>query len=144
MINENIKVFVEAIKKESAISRFNLVPEYRLVDKYNDKSLVFKNVYKREVGYYSQFVKVGILKEGNLISFNTSTIKLKNEFNWYEIGFYTLEPDGIYVRYTELKSYELDKATEIINKTIYESKDKVAGYITDYGVAVYYDQYLKE
>lgn len=41
-----------------------------------------------------------------------------------------------------LESYKLDNATEIINKTRYESKDKVAGYLTDDGKAIYYDQYL--
>ena len=142
--DENIKVFVEAIKKESAISRLNIVPEYQLVDKYNDQSLVFNNVYKREVGYNSQFVKVGVLKEDNLIVFNRPTRKLDNDFCWYEPGVYTLEPDGIYLRYTELESYRLDKATEIVNNnSSCGYKDKVTGYITDYGVAVYYDQYLK-
>ena len=131
---ENIKVFVERVTKESAISRFS---DYQLVDRYSDKTLVFKNVYKREVGYYSQFVKVGILKEDNVISFNKFTTKLKDEFHWYE-------PDGIYLRYIELESYSLDKATEIINKSSYGYENKVAGYITDDGMAVYYDQYLKE
>ena len=142
MSDKNIKVFVEAIRKESAISRLNIVSEYQLVDKYNDKSLVFKNVYKREIGYNSQFVKVGILKEDNLIVFNRPTKKLDNDFCWYEPGFYTLESDGIYIRYTELESYSLDKATEIINRVSCGYKDKVAGYITDDGRAIYYDQFI--
>lgn len=61
-------IFIERVNKESAINRLNLVPDYQLVDRYGDTNLVFKNVYKKEVGYHSQFVKVGILKEGNLIS----------------------------------------------------------------------------
>lgn len=136
-------IFIERVNKESAINRLNLVPDYQLVDRYGDTNLVFN---KKEVGYHSQFVKVGILKEGNLISFNKPNRRLKNEFNWYEPEFYTLEPESItiYLKYTELEIYELDKATEIINKTIYESKDKVAGYITDDGKAIYYDQYLGE
>jgi len=142
-LNTIVKALVTDSKEEVYVRKPRPKVRYQYVDSYKDKTLVYKDVYKRNTGYSSGFIKVGIIKEDNVIVFNTPKIKigdLVEHPEWYNKGFHTLESEGNYLRFTELNSFVLKEATEIFNKDL----NLPTGYVTNDGVVVYYDQYLGE
>jgi len=142
-LNTILKALVTDKKEEVTVRKPRPKEPYQYVDRYKDKTLVYKDVYKRNTGYSSGFIKVGFLKEDNVIVFNIPKIKMSELIEhpeWYNNGFYTLELEGNYLRFTELDNFVLKDATEIFNKNLNDP----TGYVTNDGEVFYYDQYLGE